>query len=133
MLKFINQHKDKVAAVITHWQNKFSVLCTYSELLSESIMVNESVITAVPMVEKPIIMGEENDYSASVGFIEEFARFCESPHRPALDVSFPIGGYFESMDRFAKAPALPTRFFSIDPNGREHTEAGLYLTGYTLQ
>jgi effector-binding domain-containing protein len=35
------------------------------------------------------------------------------------------------MDEFLHQPSKPTRFFSIDPKGRQKKPAGLYLVGYT--
>jgi effector-binding domain-containing protein len=35
------------------------------------------------------------------------------------------------MNVFLNEPSQPTRFFSLDPNGKEKQPKGLYLTGYT--
>jgi hypothetical protein len=54
-----------------------------------------------------------------------------SPATPELNLSYPIGGCFDSMEGFLAAPSRPARFFSHDPQGNETISAGLYLTGYT--
>jgi hypothetical protein len=35
------------------------------------------------------------------------------------------------MDDFINGPSKPMRFFTIDPNGCDRKEEGLYLVGYT--
>jgi hypothetical protein len=77
------------------------------------------------------VLGEPNEYGDGEGFFGAFAHFCTAPHTPELNLSYPIGGYFDSMERFLGAPSRPTRFFSHDPQGRETISEGLYLTGYT--
>jgi hypothetical protein len=69
------------------------------------------------MDEKRIILGDVTDFCGEVGFRREFLHFCEGSYEPPLNTSFPIGGYFESMDVFLDAPSQPTRFFTIDPKG----------------
>jgi len=64
-------------------------------------------------------------------FYREFNRFCHSLKEPRLNLAYPIGGFFESMGAFLDHPPKPTRFFSLDPNGRDVKAAGLYLVGYT--
>ncbi len=58
-------------------------------------------------------------------------RFCTESHIPPIDLSYKIGGYFDSMKLFIETPARPTRFYSLDPNGHEVIEKRLYLVGYT--
>ena len=52
-------------------------------------------------------------------------------YKPKLNMSFPIGGYFENMTALVNDPTQPTRYFSLDPKGQDRKPAGLYLVGYT--
>jgi hypothetical protein len=91
----------------------------------------ESELSVCEMDEKRIILGEVTDFHGETGFMRAFLSFCEGLYDPPLNMSFPIGGYFESMDVFLDAPSQPTRFFTIDPKGNDKKPAGLYLIGYT--
>ncbi len=53
------------------------------------------------------------------------------PHEPKLNLSYPIGGYWDGAAEFFREPSQPARFFSLDPKGHERKSAGLYLVGYT--
>jgi hypothetical protein len=83
------------------------------------------------MLETNIILGEPTDFSYGDGFVGEFLAFCNTPRRPELNLSYPIGGYFTNMETFLYHPGEPTRFFSLDPAGLEKKDKGRYLVGYT--
>jgi hypothetical protein len=93
--------------------------------------VTETEISVSEMPEKRLILGDETDFSGSTEFYGEFIRFCNAPHEPKFNPSYPIGGYWSSMAAFLDEPSRPMRFFSLDPKGYERRTAGLYLNGYT--
>ena len=131
IIKLLCLNRDKVADEIRFLQEVHSVISTFSELINDGMCVTESVITVSDMPEKRIIMGELNDYRGSVGFYREFTRFYNAPHEPKLNISYPVGGYWDSMAAFLDEPSLPMHFFSLDPKGNDRRSAGLYLNGYT--
>ena len=131
LIKLLSKHKDIVAGEIRFLQEAHAVINTFIELLSEAARVSEKELSVVEMPEKQIILGDLNDFGDDAGFTREFLRFYNTPREPELNMSFPVGGYFEDMAAFLGEPSQPTRFFSRDPKGRERKAAGLYLTGYT--
>jgi hypothetical protein len=108
-----------------------SVINVFIDLLVEGISVTESEISLSNVPERRIILGDENDFTRTTEFYGEFTRFCNSAHDPKINTSYPIGAYWPSIDTFMDSPSLPTRFYSLDPNGDDKRAAGLYLTGYT--
>jgi len=131
MLKLLRAHKEKLANDIHFLQEVSSIIDTFMELLYEAVSVSETEISVMEMPEKQIILGDINDFGGAASFYGEFLRFYKSRHTPKLNMSYPVGGYWESMATFLDEPSRPTRFFSLDPKGREQKSAGLYLVGYT--
>jgi len=131
VMKLLSKHKDIVSDEIRFLQEVYTVINTFLELLNSGISATETDIFVSEMPEKRIILGDVNDYSGSATFYIELTHFCNTPHEPKLNLSYPVGGYFESMEEFLKEPSKPTRFFSLDPKGYESKAAGLYLTGYS--
>jgi len=131
LMKLFSKHKSIVADEIHFLQEVFSVISTFLELLTEGISATESEISVTEQPEKRIILGDANDFYGSVGFFREFIKFCDVLHEPALNLAYPVGGYFESMDVFLDKPSEPSRFFSLNPKGNEQIAGGLYLIGYT--
>lgn len=130
-LKLLSKNKDSIADELRFLQEIFSVISTFMDLLTEGISVTESEINAHETPEKRIILGESNDFTGESGFVRAFTRFCGAPHIPKLNMSYPVGGYWDSMAAFLDEPSRPMRFFSLDPKGLEQKTAGLYLIGHT--
>jgi DNA-binding transcriptional MerR regulator len=129
--KLLNRNREKVADEIHYLQEVYSVIDVFADLISEGMRINESEITVLERPAKNIILGAPTDFSEVKEFYGEFIRFCNSPHVPKLNTSYPIGGYWSNMAAFLEEPSLPMRFFSLDAKGHEQMDAGLYLTGYT--
>ena len=131
LLKLLSKNKDILADELRFLTDVYSVVCTFHALLIEGMSVTETDVYISERPEKRIILGGVNDFGREPGFLEAFTRFCMAHHIPKLNMSYPIGGYFEDMAAFLKEPSRPTRFYSLDPKGQEKKEAGLYLIGST--
>ncbi|MCL2153873.1 MAG: MerR family transcriptional regulator [Oscillospiraceae bacterium] len=131
IIKLFSKHKEIVADEIRFLEEVHSVISTFRGLLSDGISATESDVIVAEMPNSRIILGDVNNYEDSANFYKELTRFCRAPHEPKLNLSYPIGGYFDSMDEFKADPSQPTRFFSLDPKGHEQKPEGLYLIGYT--
>jgi len=131
LLRILRTHWNDIADEMRLLQEISSVISVFTDLLKEAISVIESDLTMAEIPERQILLGEKTDYTGETGFMREFLNFCNAPHIPKLNTSFPIGGYWDNMSGFLKESSRPERFFSLDPKGHEKKEAGLYLTGYT--
>jgi len=131
LLKLLSKQRYEVLDKLHLLQESLSVANTFIELLICGLSATETEITVSELPEIRIILGGCNDFSGAEGFYREFNSFCHAKHAQPLNLSYPIGGFFESMTDFLNAPSQPSRFFSIDPKGAERREAGLYLVGYS--
>lgn len=131
LIKVLSKYMNLVTDEIYYLQEVSSVIHTFCELLYLGMSITEKDFSVSVMPERHIILGSQNDFSGSNRFFREYTRFCQEPHIPKLNLSYPIGGFFDSMDVFRTRPAKPTRFYSLDPKGQQTIEGGLYLTGYT--
>ncbi len=108
-----------------------SVIDVTKELLNEANVAIETELCVLDMPEKKILMGNKNNYSNTTGFVREYTRFCNRFQERSRTPSYPVGGYFDSMEIFLSRPSQPCRFFFLDPNGDDCKDAGQYLVGYT--
>ena len=131
LLKLLSKHKDIVTGQICYLQEVCSIVSTFTELLHSGVSAIEDEVYVSEMPENRILLGGINDFEGSVGFYREFVRFYKAQHEPELNMSYPIGGFWESMEAYLVEPSLPIRFFSLDPKGNERKAAGLYLIAYT--
>jgi len=130
LLRLLSQYSGKIGYKIEALQESGLAVSIYIDLLSEGMRATETDIVVTRMEERRIILGGLNDYNGTTEFYREYVRFCTGLHEPSINLSFPVGGFFDSMDAFTSNPSKPTRFFSIDPRGNEVKESGPYLVGY---
>jgi DNA-binding transcriptional MerR regulator len=131
MFKLLNKHGNIVADETRYLHSISLVISTFTGLLTEGLGATEYDLTICEVNERKIILGDKNDFTDSISFYSEYVRFCNSVLEPKLNLSYPVGGYFDSMEKFLYEPSRPSRFFSLDPDGNDTKAAGLYLIGYT--
>jgi DNA-binding transcriptional MerR regulator len=130
MFKLLNKHGNIVADEMRFLHSVSLVISTFTSLLTEGLGATEYDLTVSEVNERKIILGKKNDFSDSISFYSEYVRFCNSELEPKLNLSYPVGGYFDSMEKFLHEPSQPSRFFSLDPDGNDVKQAGIYLIGY---
>jgi DNA-binding transcriptional MerR regulator len=131
LIKLLRKQKEELAGEIRFLKEAHSVIAMFHDFITEGLHAEESEIFVREGPERRIVLGEANEYKYGEGFFGAFTRFCAARHTPELNLSYPIGGWFDSMERFLGDPSRPARFFSHDPAGKDSIAAGLYLTGYT--
>ena len=131
LIKLLTKQHGIVADELRFLSESLSVIGTFLNLMVEGVSATENELIAKELPERRLILGGTNEFADTNGFYREFVHFCIAPHEQKLNLSYPIGGYFDSMDEFMHTPSQPTRFFSLDPKGSDKRAAGLYLIGYT--
>jgi hypothetical protein len=130
-LKLLSEQSSKLYANLCRLQEALSVLRVFVGMLRDGIKADESELSVTHMSEIPITLGIPCEFEEGQSFYSEFARFSSQRYIPPLNMSYPIGGFFDSMETFLETPSCPTRFFSANPNGHAKKNEGLYLIGYT--
>ncbi len=131
VLSVLYENRDIIADDIQFYQDAYSVVSAFIELIQEGLTVIETDITVAERAERRIILGDENRFTDPGIFLDEYIRFYKSMHKPSLNISFPVGAYWPDINSFFRDPVSPARFFSLDPKGNERKKAGLYLIGYS--
>ncbi|MDR0841302.1 MAG: MerR family transcriptional regulator [Christensenellaceae bacterium] len=131
ILELFIRQESKFDCEMRRLQASYSITHVYRSLIQVGLAANEFEITDSEMDELPIILGDINNFGDSPLFYETFIRFCQQAQPSLVNLSYPVGGYYESMADFLQEPSQPTRFCSIDPAGRDKKAAGRYLVGYT--
>jgi DNA-binding transcriptional MerR regulator len=132
ILRLLNEQKHVLSAEINRLREACSILDVFTGLLHESLAADKNDLSVQYMDGIPIVVGNVNEFfDGEESFYGAFLRFCKQKRTPSLNLCYPIGSIFDTMDTFAYARSQPTRFFSVDPIGKDKKEEGLYLVGYT--
>jgi DNA-binding transcriptional MerR regulator len=92
--------------------------------------IDESEICVLYRDKKELILWPRNEYNEGDTFVAPLAAFISQTHEHNINLSFPVGGYHESLEAFVENPNHPDHFFSIDPIGTHIRKAGDYLIGF---
>lgn len=131
LIKILTSHDISLSCEIHYLQELQSVVRINRSKIFEGISANENEISICEMPEIRIMLGEPTYYAEGEEFYSQYLEFCKKPRNPKLNPSFPAGGYYDSIESFTAHPSQPDRFYSLDPDGQERKERGMYLVGYT--
>ena len=130
VLALLTKQEQKLDAQLHDLQTAYSILHTYRNTIQAGILAQEDDISVRTLDETQVTLGQLTDFNGSDSFYRPFMEFYNAAQENKVDLHYPIGGYYETMDVFLQSPAQPTRFFSLDPRGNSKRKAGKYLVAY---
>jgi len=109
-----------------------SIIHARQELIKNGLKVtDENEISIIEFKEDKIFaLWPRNEYQEGGNFIEPLTAFIGHAGEYHVNLAFPVGGYFDNIESFAKAPDRPDHFTSMDITGLHVRKAGRYLCGY---
>jgi DNA-binding transcriptional MerR regulator len=112
-------------------QESFALVHMLRTLMQGSLTQNEEEFSIRFVEETRIAMGPANVFRPGENYHRAYSNYYRIARRLRVNLGYPVGGYFDTVEEFMKTPSQPKRYFSLDPNGLDVKEAGNYLTGYT--
>lgn len=110
----------------------YSIIHARRELINYGVRADYEEIGVMWREEKQIILWPRNEYdSEEEDFIKPLTAFASHAASYRINLSLPVGGYYDSMDSFVKGPARPDHFLSLDPTGPQVRPGGDYLVGFS--
>jgi len=130
-MDLLDKQEQQMDMEMRRLRQRYSIIHARRELIYYGTRVDENSVSVLPKVERSIIVWPRNEYREGDTFIEPLALFVQQTGEHRINLSFPVGGYHESMESFIKAPGQPEHFMSIDPVGTHTRKGGDYLVGFT--
>lgn len=131
LLKLLEKQERKLDMELRTLRLRSSIIHARQELIRYGQKVDESQISVLYREDKALILWPRNNYEEGDTFIDPLASFVNQVSDMHVNLSFPVGGYHDSMETFSRDPGRPDHFFSIDPLGAHIRKAGKYLIGFT--
>ena len=111
-------------------QAAYSMIHTFQRNIQAGKQADVKQISKIYKEESSIVLGPLNDWKDENSFYRVFSLFCKLMSENKNHFHYPIGGYYENLSDLKQAPSHPTRYFMMDPNGKDSVESGHYLVGY---
>jgi len=130
ILKLLEKKERELDMQLRAIRLRSSIIHTRQELIRYGLVADENRISVLHRDEKAIILWSRNVYRDGDTFIDPLAAFIKRAAEMRINLSFPVGGYWDDMRSFMREPSRPDCFFSIDPTGGHMRKAGDYIIGF---
>jgi len=130
-MKLLEKKEIELDMELRALRQRSSIIHARRELINYGLKVDDTQIAVLHRDDKPVILWPRNEYQEGDTFMEPLAAFVNQAEGQRINLDFPVGGYWDSMESFRNAPSRPDCFFSIDPTGTHIRKAGEYLIGFT--
>jgi DNA-binding transcriptional MerR regulator len=131
MTEILAQHELELNSELRSLQESFALIHTLRTLMQSFIPQDEEEISIRFLDEWRIALGPLNKFNPGEEYHRVYSNYYRCARNSRVNLSYPIGGYFDTVEEFLKTPSQPKRYFSLDPNGLDIREAGNYIVGYT--
>jgi len=120
------EHREKIAKL----RETLCILGVMTQLMKEGIHALDADVEVLDMEPQNYIIGSENVHQEASTFYPAWLTFMNSAQKAGINIKYPVGGYFNDMDRFTVNPNMPSRFYFVNPHGRDQSAGGKWLAGY---
>lgn len=107
-----------------------SVMGVKANLIGYGIAAKEDDFEILEYEPYNLILGSENIHQDAATFYPAWLTFMNSAQKAGINIKYPVGGYFDSMERFVTNPNMPSRFYFVNPHGKHVRGGGTWLAGY---
>ena len=130
LLYLLEKQEIQMDMEMKNLHERYSIIHSRRELINLGVNVDESLISVANLEEKPMILWPRNDYKEGDSFINPLSSYISQISELHINLSFPVGGYYDDLDSFIKAPLCPDHFITLDPTGAHTRKAGDHLIGF---
>ena len=130
LLELLEKQEKLMDMEMRNLRRRYSIIHARRELINLGVKIDESAIAVCTKDETPMYLWPQNEYSEGDSFIQPLSAYVNWTTENHVNLSFPVGGYYDDIESFKASPDKPDRFISIDPVGTHTQKAGDYLVGY---
>ena len=130
LLELLEKQEKQMDMEMRRLRHRYSIIHARRELINTGSKTNESEISVRHMAEAEMILWPRNKYQEGDTFVEPLAAYVPHASEHHINLSFPVGGYYDNMETFVEGPDRPNHFLSLDPIGPHVRKEGKYLVGY---
>ena len=131
LLELLSVKERELACEIERLQNAEKIIHVFSDNIRKGIAAENDSVSVRYLEGAAFSKGPPNTFGGDETFYAVFRKYCDDLRAQGGEMSYPIGGWWPSMEDFLDKPVQPSCFFSADPGGKHYRHAGRYLVGYT--
>ena len=131
LLSLLEKQEIQMDMEMRRLRQRYSIIHARRELINMGMKSDPDSISVMSLDARAMYLWPRNSYNEGDTFIDPLAAFVSQAAQYNINLSFPVGGYYDDMESFASAPGCPHHFNSLDPTGTFVRKAGDYLVGFS--
>jgi DNA-binding transcriptional MerR regulator len=131
ILSLLEKREKELDMELCTLRTRYSIIHARQDLIRRGLKVDELDISVMHLDKREFILWPRNTYHENDSFIDPLTTFIHQAKHHFVNLSFPVGGYWDSMESYQADSSRPEHFFTIDPLGTYIQEEGEYLVGFT--
>jgi DNA-binding transcriptional MerR regulator len=129
-MTLLEQKEREIDMELRALRERSSIIHARRELINYGLKIDDTQLEILHRKDKAMILWPRNEYKNGETFMEPLAAIINQASEMRVNLDFPVGGYWDSLDSFQNSPSQPDCFFSIDPTGTHIRKDGEYLIGF---
>jgi len=130
-MRLLEQKELELDMELRALRERSSIIHARRELINYGLKVDDTQVAVMHRDDRALMLWPRNEYKEGETFLEPLAAFIGQADEQRINLDFPVGGYWDSLESFQNAPSQPDYFFSVDPIGTHTRKEGNYLIGFT--
>ena len=130
LLDLLEKQEKQMDMEMRRLRQRYSIIHARRELINIGTKADEGNITVGRLDNMTLILWPRNKYAQGDNFVQPLASIVPQIQSHHINLSFPVGGYYDNIESFKNSPECPDHFISLDPTGSFTRKAGDYLIGY---
>jgi len=131
MLELFSEYEVKLNEELRALQENFALIHTLRTQIQIGQPLDLGEFSVKFYDAARVSLGPLTDFKPGESYHRVFSNYYRIARRLRVNLSYPIGGYYDTFEEFINSPTRPKRFFSLDPNGFDIKSPGNYLNGYS--
>ena len=130
LVRIFEKREKQLDMELRTLRERSSIIHARRELINYGLRVDDMQVSVLHREDMRLILWPRNEYQEGDTFLEPLAAFVSQAEELRINLSFPVGGYWDSFQSFKNAPSRPDCFISVDPTGTHIRKKGEYLIGF---
>jgi DNA-binding transcriptional MerR regulator len=130
MLRLLSHQEARLNRELKELQKSFTLIHSLRLLLQSVIPEDISKMEIHYRESEQLSLGPINEFREEEDYHRVYSEFYRLASEQKMNISYPIGGYFDTFEEFLATPSQPKRYFLLDPDGKDKTKSGFYLVAY---
>ncbi|MCL2632042.1 MAG: MerR family transcriptional regulator [Coriobacteriia bacterium] len=130
ILAILEKRERELDDELRKLNQRTSIIHARQDMIRSGLKADDAEVAVRHLDTMALILWPRNEYQEGETFINPLTEYVNQSNDLHVNLSFPVGGYWDSYEAFSREPSCPEHFVSVSSIGSHIVVEGMYLTGY---